>query len=152
MIDEQLARTVLTAPFDGLVIAGDLSQSIGATVGRGEQLFSLAPEGQYRVEAQVDERRISDILVGQTGQLRLTALPDRDIPVEVTKITPVARYAEGQTTFAVETQLMGDDLTALRPGMEGAVRLDIEEKRLITVWTQPIADWLRLRLWQIWPG
>ena len=152
LVDEQLARTVISAPFDGLVIAGDLSQSIGSSVGRGEQLFSLAPEGLYRVEAQVDERRIDDIAVGQTGQLRLTALPDRSLPVEVSKITPVARYGEGQTTFTVEARLTSEDLTALRPGMEGAVRIDIAERRLIAIWADPIVDWMRLRLWQIWPG
>ena len=151
LIDEQLARTEITAPFDGLVLAGDLSQSIGAGVSRGQQLFTLAPEGLYRVEARVDERRIAEIAEGQTGVLRVTALPDRSLPVEVTKITPVARYGEGQTTFAVEARLTGEDLSALRPGMEGAVRLDIAERRLIAVWADPILDWMRLALWRIRP-
>lgn len=151
LIDEQLARTTLTAPFDGLVIAGDLSQSIGSAVTRGEPLFTLAPEGQFRVEVQVDERRIADVATGQTGNLRVTALPDRSLPITVTKITPVANYGEGQTTFAVEAALTGDT-SALRPGMEGAARIDIEEKRLISVWVQPIADWARIQMWKLWPG
>ncbi|MEO1639793.1 MAG: HlyD family efflux transporter periplasmic adaptor subunit [Pseudomonadota bacterium] len=151
LIDEQLARTTLTAPFDGLVIAGDLSQSIGSAVERGEPLFTLAPEGQFRVEVEVDERRITDVEVGQTGQLRVTALPDQSLPIEISKITPVANYGEGQTTFTVEAVLIGD-VSALRPGMEGAARIDITERRLIGVWTQPIADWFRLQWWKFWPG
>lgn len=151
LIDEQLARTSLTAPFDGLVIAGDLSQSIGSAVTRGEPLFTLAPEGQFRVEVQVDERRIADVIIGQTGNLRVTALPDRSLPIKVTKITPVANYGEGQTTFTVEAMLTGET-SALRPGMEGAARIDIEEKRLISVWAQPIIDWARIQTWKMWPG
>ena len=151
LIDEQLARTSLTAPFDGLVLAGDLSQSIGSGVARGEPLFTIAPEGQFRVEVQVDERRITDVTIGQTGSLRVTALPDRSLPITVTKITPVANYGEGQTTFTVEAELT-EDVAALRPGMEGAARIDIEEKRLISVWVQPIVDWAQLQMWKMWPG
>ena len=151
LIDEQLTRASLTAPFDGLVLAGDLSQSIGSSVSRGEPLFTLAPEGEFRVEIQVDERRITDMSVGQTGNLRVTALPNQSLPITVTKITPVASYGEGQTTFTVEANLTGD-LTALRPGMEGAARIDIDEKRLIAVWARPITDWARLQMWKMWPG
>lgn len=151
LIDEQLARTVLSAPFDGLIIAGDLSQSIGSAVERGQQLFTIAPDGAYRVEVQVDERRIADVEIGQTGILRVTALPNDTLPIEVTKITPVASYGEGQTTFTVEAALTGDT-AALRPGMEGAARIDITERRLIAVWVRPIADWMRIRLWTMWPG
>jgi multidrug resistance efflux pump len=151
LIDEQLTRASLTAPFDGLVLAGDLSQSIGSAVARGEPLFTLAPEGEFRVEIQVDERRITDMTVGQTGNLRVTALPDRSLPITVTKITPVASYGEGQTTFTVEADLTGD-VAALRPGMEGAARIDIDEKRLISVWVRPIANWARLQMWKMWPG
>lgn len=151
LIDEQLSRTTITAPFDGLVIAGDLSQSIGSAVGRGQPLFTLAPSGQFRVEVQVDERRIADIAVGQTGNLRVTALPDRSLPITVTKITPVANYGEGQTTFAVEAELTGE-VAALRPGMEGAVRIDIADARLIAIWTRPIVDWWRIQMWKMWPG
>ena len=43
MIDEQIARTRLTAPFDGVVVSGDLSQRIGGAVSRGETLFEIAP-------------------------------------------------------------------------------------------------------------
>lgn len=151
LIDQELSRTTITAPFDGLVIAGDLSQSIGASVARGEQLFTIAPDGEYRVDIAVDERRIADITLGQTGLLRVTALPDQTMPVEITKITPVAIYSEGATTFTVEARLT-EDQPSLRPGMEGAARIDIAEKRLIAVWAQPIIDWARIALWKAWPG
>ncbi len=49
LVDEQLARTKLIAPFDGIVVSGDLSQSIGAAVQRGEELFTIAPLSSYRV-------------------------------------------------------------------------------------------------------
>lgn len=47
LIDEQLTRAKVTAPFDGLIVSGDLSQSIGAPVRRGDVLFELAPLDDY---------------------------------------------------------------------------------------------------------
>jgi len=43
LIDEQLLRTKLMAPFSGVVVSGDLSQSIGTPVENGKVLFEIAP-------------------------------------------------------------------------------------------------------------
>ena len=41
LIDAQLSRTRIVAPFDAIVVKGDLSQSLGAPVERGNVLFEL---------------------------------------------------------------------------------------------------------------
>jgi biotin carboxyl carrier protein len=56
MVDEQLARTDIVAPFDGVIVSGDLTQSLGAPLERGEVLFEVAPLDSYRVVLEVDER------------------------------------------------------------------------------------------------
>lgn len=149
LVDEQIERTRLRAPFDGLIVSGDLSQAIGSAVDRGEPLLSVAPDGEYRIILDVDERQIRDVVVGQTGELRVTALPETTFPFEITTITPVARYREGQTVFEVKATPSGD-LTALRPGMEGAGRVLVDtDRRVIEIWSRPIRDWARLKLWQM---
>ncbi len=151
LLDEQIGRTRLTAPFDGLVVAGDLSQSIGSSVARGEPLLTIAPADAYRVVLQVDERQIADLQEQQTGALRVTALPDRTFQIAVETITPVASYAEGATTFEVQA-VFADDVSALRPGMQGAARIEVDERRLITIWTKPLMDWARIVLWRWMPS
>jgi multidrug efflux pump subunit AcrA (membrane-fusion protein) len=42
LVRQQLGRTRLTAPIDGVVIKGDLSQSLGAPVQRGEPLMTIS--------------------------------------------------------------------------------------------------------------
>jgi hypothetical protein len=42
-----------------VVVKGDLSQSLGAAVERGNVLFELAPLDSYRVIMKVDERDIT---------------------------------------------------------------------------------------------
>src|SRR5262249_18267949 len=54
LIEEQLRRLRITAPFDGYVVSGDLSQSLGAPVERGNVLFEIAPLNKFRVILKVD--------------------------------------------------------------------------------------------------
>ena len=150
LIDEQLARTQLDAPFDGVITSGDLSQAIGAAVVRGETLMRVVPADGFRVVLRVEERRISDIAAGQSGSLVVTALPNKSFPLTVEQVTPVAEYGDGRTTFRVDARL-SEDIGELQPGMEGVAKIDIGEKRLIQIWTQPMVDWARLRMWY-WLG
>lgn len=150
LIDKQIERAAVRAPFDGLVTSGDLSQSIGAAVTRGEPLLTIAPLAEFRIVLQVDERRIAHIAPGQVGQLLVTAYPSRPFPIEVTTITPVAEYAGGQTTFRVEATVTGPR-GPLQPGMEGVAKVDLGEARLIAIWTAPFREWLHLTAWR-WLG
>ncbi|MEV8466146.1 HlyD family efflux transporter periplasmic adaptor subunit [Fluviibacterium sp. DFM31] len=151
LTDESLARTRLFAPFAGLVVSGDLSQRIGASASRGEILFEIAPEGDYRLVLEVDERRIDEVALGQTGTLVLTSLPEADFGFEVTKITPIASAVDGRNVFRVDARLTSP-ADGLRPGMEGVAKIALGERRLIGIWTQPMVDWARLTLWRWAPG
>jgi multidrug resistance efflux pump len=151
LLDEQLNRTQMVSPIDGVIISGDLSQAIGSSASRGQELFTVSPENEFRVELMVNEKDIDDVLVDLAAHLRLTALPDETLPLKITKITPVAEYLNGQTSFLVEARLL-DGHEKLRPGMEGAARIDIAQAKLFAVWTQPIMDWARLTMWKYWPS
>lgn len=50
---ELIRRAQIVAPFDGIVIEGDLSQSLGAPVARGDSLFKVTPLDGYRVILKV---------------------------------------------------------------------------------------------------
>ena len=58
-VEEQLGRTTVTAPFDGVVVSGDLSQNLGAPVERGTILFEVAPLSEFRLVLKVDERDVA---------------------------------------------------------------------------------------------
>jgi RND family efflux transporter MFP subunit len=146
LLDDQLSRTRVLAPFNGIVVTGDLSQMLGSPVERGQALFEIAPLESYRVILQVDERDIADVSVGQRGQLLLSAFPTAPLPFRVAKITPVSTPHEGRNYFRVEAQL---DSTPerLRPGMEGVGKVEVGRRLLIWIWTRQVIDWMRLKLW-----
>jgi len=150
LLDEQIARCQVLAPFNGLVVSGDLSQSLGAPVSRGDVLFTVAPLDHYRVILKVDERDISQITVDQQGKLALTGEPGQALPFSVDKITPLATAEEGRNYFRVEARLL-ETPPLLRPGMAGIGKIDIGERKLLWIWTHELIDWLRLWVWSWWP-
>ena len=150
LLDAQLARTQILAPFDGVIVSGDLTRTLGSPVERGQVLYKIAPLNDYRVVLEVDERDFSDVAVGQTGYLALAAAPNERLEITVNKITPVSTAQDGSNFFKVEASL-GSPPQHLRPGMQGVGKIEVGERRLIWIWTHRIVDWLRLWVWAWWP-
>jgi RND family efflux transporter MFP subunit len=147
LVDERLARATLTAPFDGVVVTGDLSQLLGSPVEQGKVLFEVAPLDAYRVVLNVDERDIAHVRNGQRGELALSGMPSERLAFMVRQVTPVSTPQDGRNYFRVEAQL--DKATMrLRPGMEGIGKVDAGERKLIWIWTHNLVDWVRLWTWK----
>jgi multidrug efflux pump subunit AcrA (membrane-fusion protein) len=141
----------MVAPFDGLIVSGDLSQSLGSPVERGQVLFEVAPLEDYRVALQVDERDISHVVVGQRGELTVSSMPGERYGFTVTRITPVNSAKEGRNFFRVEATLETKPGPRLRPGMEGVGKIYVEERKLVWIWTHAFTDWVRLWIWSWLP-
>jgi len=150
LVEDQLSRMRVLAQFDGVIVKGDLSQSLGAPVERGQVLFEVAPLDSYRVVLQVDERQVSDVAIGQRGQLLLTAAPHDPVPFTIDKVTPVSTPREGRNYFRVEGH-PDNTPERLRPGMEGVGKIEVDRRRLVWIWTHQVIDWLRLALWKWLP-
>lgn len=150
LVEAQLQRARITAPFDGVVMEGDLTQSLGAPVQRGKVLMVLAPGDSRRVTIEIDERDIGDVRVGQPGRLSLSALPWDALPVRVTRIAPIAHAVDGANVFDVETEVTGD-AARIRPGLEGIAKIEVGRRTLAWAWLHRAVDWLRMSTWA-WVG
>ena len=149
LVGEQLGRSQITAPFDAVVIQGDLSQSIGAPVKQGDTLFTLATQGRYRVIVAVDETEVARVQPGQAGVLMLSSLPwdTRDLVVE--RITPLAKAVDGRNVFEVQARLTEDATadTTLRPGLQGHARLVVGRMPPLWAWGRAVLDRVRVAWW-----
>ncbi|KQQ94885.1 HlyD family efflux transporter periplasmic adaptor subunit [Massilia sp. Leaf139] len=150
LASDRLRRTAITAPFDGVLISGDLSQLTGSPVQAGEKLFEIAPLYAYRVILQVDERDMRQIRVGQEGKLMISGVVGGPVALSVSKITPVATAQDGRNFFRVEARL-AQAPAHLRPGMEGVGKVETGQRPLWWVLTHDLTDWLRLAVWTWWP-
>lgn len=150
LIDQQLARGRITAPFDALVVQGDLSQSIGAAVRQGDTLMTLATTDQYRVVVDIDETDIARIQPGQSGRLVVSSLPWDSQELLVERIVPLARAVEGRNVFEVEARLTAPP-SGLRPGLLGRADVVVGRMPPLWVWGRHALDRLRLAWWS-WRG
>jgi len=150
LIDEQLARTRIVAPFDGIIVSGDLSRALGAPVERGQILFEIAPLNAYRMALQVNETDIGHVARGQRGHLALSAMPGERLPFVVEDIIGIAETDEGQNGFRVEARLEGTT-SQLRPGMRGVGKIEVDERSLLWVWGHALFDRISLWLWSHLP-
>ena len=158
LVQSQLERSQVRAPFAAVVVHGDLSQRLGAALEQGAELMTLAPAGKYRVIVEVDEADIAKVRAGQTGSLALSALPWQSLPLRVARITPMATPLEGRNVFEVEAELVDDHAAAtllnppqLRPGLSGHARIHVGQRPLLVAWLQRAADRVRLAWWS-WFG
>jgi RND family efflux transporter MFP subunit len=150
LVEEQLGRTHVVAPFDGVILEGDLDRALGSPVELGDVLFEVAPLDGYRIILEIDGRDIADVAAGQRGRLALSALPGRTLPLVVERITPMSTTQDGRSYFRAEA-VLEEPFEALRPGMEGIAKVDAGRRGLLWIWTHETFDWLRLWTWSFLP-
>ncbi len=148
LVEEKIGRTRMRAPFEGVIVSGDLSQSLGAPVETGQVLFEVAPLESYRVVLEVDEHDIAGLDQGKMGSLIIAALPNSSFIINVDQLVPVAVSSEGRNYFKVEASLK-EQSQLLRPGMRGVAKVELGERDLLWIWTHEVMDRIRLWLWSV---
>ena len=152
LAQQKLDRSHIVAPFDGIIIKGDLKQLLGAPVQRGDTLLTIAPTDSYRLIIEVDERDIADVKLNQAGKIALVSLPGKTLPFRVLSITPAATTKDERNFFEVEGQLQlsasANGAIALRPGLEGVAKIEAGKHAIIWTLTHRVVDWAKITLWK----
>lgn len=117
-------RTILRAPFDGVVASLNLEE--GALVAPGLPAVELTKIDPLRLIVQVDEIDIGLISVGLPARVELDALQGTEYPATVASIAPVGTTEGGIVSYEVEITLQDIDPRA-RVGMTAEATIIIEE-------------------------
>lgn len=150
LVEQQIARTQIAAPFDGVVIQGDLTHQLGAPLKRGETLVTLSPNSDYRVILEVDESDIRLLAIDQKARLLLSSMPGQPLELSIKRITPVARTIDGSLRYEVQADPVDAGAAAamgLRPGLQGVGKVELKWKPL--AWRGLSYVWRQLR-WLAW--
>jgi len=150
LVQVRLARARVVAPFDGTVLRGDLSLQLGAPLAAGAELLTLAPDGDWRVIAEVDERDIARIAAGQAAELQLSALPWDTLPATLTLVSPMARPGAGGNVFEVQGRLTPVAQAPLRAGHSGQLRVAVGRGPWLAHLLDKAAAPLRRLGWWLW--
>jgi HlyD family secretion protein len=118
---DSLARSVLTAPFDGIISA--VPVSMGEGVSPGTPVVELIDVSRWLVDTKnVGELQIARVQEGQEAIVRVNAFQDEALRGRVLTISPVAVVQQGDTTYTLTIELEDTDLN-LRPGMTARVEV-----------------------------
>src|SRR5204862_3946766 len=117
LLEYQIRQANLVAPFDGVLMKGDLYDKQGAPAKQGDVLFEIAksedghPERiAVEAEIQVSERDIQEVRKfafrdskerPTDGQISTTSFPDKNHEFKITRIVPLGVPKEGENVFQV---------------------------------------------------
>jgi RND family efflux transporter MFP subunit len=96
---QQLARTVVRAPFDGIV--SDRKVSAGDTASLGKELLKVIDPTSMRFEGRVSADRISQVKVGQQVMFRINGYGTQPFAGTVKRIDPAANDVTRQVEVLV---------------------------------------------------
>lgn len=147
---QQMARTEVRAPFDGVVI--DRRASAGDTAQVGKELLKVIDPRSMRLDGLVSADRMHEVKVGQAVSFRVNGVPGRQFDGVVERVDAAANavtrqlavqvafrsadvprvaglYAEGRIASATEQVLMLPEAALQRAG-DTAVAWRVRENRL----------------------
>ncbi|MDH7504084.1 MAG: HlyD family efflux transporter periplasmic adaptor subunit [Verrucomicrobiota bacterium] len=142
-----LWQSRIRAPFNGVVVEGDLRQRIGAPVKQGEALFRIARLEPMYVEAEINERDVRDIIDKSGGEIAFVARPKQKYKIRVVRVEPAAIAKEKQNVFLARCIPEHQPELWSRPGMSGVCKIDVDRRTLLWILTHRTVDFLRMYLW-----
>ncbi len=130
----RLEQAVLTAPTDAKVLTRNVEP--GQIVQPGRALLSLALTGPLQLIAQVDERYLEQLQVGQTASILADAFPTQRFTAHVLSIAPLVDAQRG--AIEVKFSIPGLPPTFLREDM--TLSAEVETARSERALVVPVAS------------
>jgi biotin carboxyl carrier protein len=112
----------IRSPLSGVVVSGDLKQSEGMPMSRGETLLEIAPLGEMVVEIAVPESDIVHAREGMQVDFYVHALPSRALGGTISRVHPRAELRNHENVYIAEVRI-SDVENTLRPGMRGRAKI-----------------------------
>jgi GAF domain-containing protein len=144
--DQALAQ--LVAPQSGYVLTPDLSALEGRRLKAGDVFCQVSRLDTLRVEVGVSETDVPRIHPGQTVRLKVLGFPERQFRGRVTEVSWVGEETHpGQPAVFKIMGWVANPGSALRSGMTGRARVDVQSDTLLRRWTRGVWRWLRMGFW-----
>ncbi len=143
----RLGQASIVAPFDGVIIEGDLRERLGSPVKTAEVLFRVARTDKLYVEAEVNERDAHELLAVSAGEIAFVSQPRKKFPVRLVNLEQAAVAKEEANVFLARCALPAEAQAWWRPGMSGVCKFTVGKRRLFWILTHRTVDFLRLKLW-----
>ncbi len=132
-IREDLKKTVLTSPIDGVISRLNAKQGEVVVTGTmnnpGTVIMSISDLSKMQVRARVDEVDVPVVKAGQTSRVYLQSDPDAPVPARVVRIAAKGIKAQGRdmVTFEALLEVLSND-PRIKPGMTANVEIEVDRR------------------------
>jgi RND family efflux transporter MFP subunit len=123
----------IAAPFDGVVTAKSVEP--GNLAAPGAPLLTIEREGNYRLEASVDESRLPSVKTGQAVEVALEAL-DRHLNARVSEIVPSVDASSRSYTVKIDLPAVPN----IRSGMFGRALFPMAGRKALAIPVQAMTE------------
>ncbi|NIY71358.1 HlyD family efflux transporter periplasmic adaptor subunit [Marivivens donghaensis] len=151
LVQDQLDRTVITAPMLGVVNNLGVT-TIGGVIRPGEEIFQIIPlDDELMIEARVPPRDIANVRAGQQATIKLSAYDYTifgSLKGEVVYVSADTfkddRVVDGDPHYRVTLSVDRDAMTdrqrgiEIRPGLQATVELQTGQKTILQYLTKPL--------------
>ena len=146
IVNQKIEQSIVRAPFDGVIVNGDLRDRIGDVFIKGDPLFELSSDKEWTFEIQIPESDITELKMGMTGRFASNARPELHHPFQLTRLHPSAELREGNNVYIVEAQT--DFKPAwMRSGMKGISKVEAGPRPVWWITFHKLLDYFRLTFW-----
>jgi putative peptide zinc metalloprotease protein len=150
ILNDQIRRSALRAPCNGIVTTPRVEERIGAHFDEGDTILEVEDPRALHTRIFLNEKELGDVRAGQPVLLRVAAYPDRLYRGKVSEIAPRA-VPGGSAQFPtniVEVRLRVENAGGeLRPGMSGWAKIRCGRRPLGTVLLRRVNRYLRSEVW-----
>lgn len=132
-IQEDLKKTIITAPIDGIVskLAAKRGEVVvtGTMNNPGTVIMTISDLSRMQVRARVDEVDVPLVKAGQKGRIYLQSDQQTPIPAQVVRVASKSTKQVGRDVVNFETllEVMSKD-ERIRPGMTANVEVEVARK------------------------
>lgn len=130
-IQNQISKTFLRAPFDGVISRQDAS--LGEIISPVSSIASIISNAKFQVETWVSEADLGKIKTGNTATVTLDAYSgDQSFSARVVNIDPAATQSNGVSAYRILLEFV-DDNPLIKDGMTANIEITTSAKSDVLV-------------------
>ena len=148
LLREQLERTRIRAPVDGVILTVRPHEMLGEYLEPGRTFVLLGRTDRLQVEALIEQHDVDRVQTGLPIRLKVAARPNHTFVGTIVQMSPSATPGPaGDATVTVWGDIDNDE-GLLRPGLEARAKIVGARRPVGYLVFRPLIRWIQMRFWR----
>jgi len=126
---KSLEDLTVDSPIDGEVTELEIEE--GDEVSPGTTLAKVSDYDSFQLTIEVDELEIGSVKIGQSAEIDVDAVPDKDISGEVASISSTPSVTDGAAAYPVKIVVLAHE--GLMEGMSASAEVEVDRRTDVIV-------------------